>query len=155
MRNGTVVFLQQYLLKTTGYLHRRRSRQIFGGVKDFCPNFPKLVRKCFVRLLPTNFLPQSTWIPVVGVTPKKVLIVFFCKRWAPFFEVKQCWAPFLPGFSEIVHWFSEVLPNFSGILPKVSTNQNFWGCAFTPASYTTGYLGNEISVIFFLFYLRY
>jgi len=25
--------------------HRCMSRQIFGGVKDFCPNFPKLARK--------------------------------------------------------------------------------------------------------------
>jgi len=48
--------------------------------------------------------------------------VFFCKRWEPFSEVKQRWAPFLPGFSGL------------------STNQNIWGYAFTPcttASYTT------------------
>jgi len=28
-----------------GQTHRCRSRQIFGGAKDFCPNFPKLARK--------------------------------------------------------------------------------------------------------------
>jgi len=27
---------------------------------------------------------------------------------------------------------------FIEILPEFSTNQNFWGCACTPASYTTG-----------------
>jgi len=32
----------------------------FWGAKDFCPNFPKLSRKVFMRLLPTNFLPQRT-----------------------------------------------------------------------------------------------
>jgi len=64
--------------------------------------------------------------------------VFFCKRWAPFFQlqtlgatIKQRWAPFLPGLLEI-------LPRFLGILPGFSTNQNFWGCACTRASYTTG-----------------
>jgi len=30
--------------------HRCRSRQILGGAKNFCPNFPKLARKVFVRL---------------------------------------------------------------------------------------------------------
>jgi len=25
--------------------------------------------------------------------------VFFCKRWASFFEIKQPWAPFVQGFS--------------------------------------------------------
>ena len=65
----------------------------------------------------------------------------------PFFEVKQRWVPFLPGFSGILPWylgilpgFSGILSRFSGILPGLSTNQNFWGCACThctPASYTT------------------
>jgi len=53
------------------------------------------------------------------VTSKKGL-------WAPFFEVKQRWEPFLP--------------RFSGIVPGFLTNQNFWGCTWnpcTPASYTT------------------
>jgi len=42
------------------------------------------------------------------------------------------------GFSGILPKFSEFLPTFSGILPGFSTNQKFWGCACTPASYTTG-----------------
>jgi len=50
-----------------------------------------------------------------GVTSKKGLYVFFCTPWAPFFEIKRRWAPFLTGFS--------------GILPRFSANQNFWGCA--------------------------
>jgi len=41
--------------------HRCRSRQMFGGAKDSWPNFPKLARKVFVRLFPTNFLPQGSW----------------------------------------------------------------------------------------------
>jgi len=30
--------------------HRRRSRQIFGSAKDFCPNFPKLAQKVFCAI---------------------------------------------------------------------------------------------------------
>jgi len=41
-----------------------------------------------------------------GVTSKIGFHAFFCKHWAPFFEVKQRLAP------------------FSGILPRFSTNQN-------------------------------
>jgi len=43
--------------------------------------------------------------------------VFFYKSWAPFFQIKQRWAPFLA--------------KFSGILPGFSTNQNF-GCVLAP-----------------------
>jgi len=32
--------------------HRCRSRQLFGGAKDFCPNFPKLARKILQRKWP-------------------------------------------------------------------------------------------------------
>jgi len=42
----------------------------------------------------------------------------------------------LPGFSGILPRFSRILPKFSKILPWFSTNQNFWECACTPASYT-------------------
>ena len=101
--------------------HRCRNRQIFWGAKDFCPNLPKLARKVFMWLLPTDFLPQRSWRPCFGVTSKKGLHVFFCKCWPPFlyFEVKQRWAPFLSGFPRI-------FPRFSGIFPGISTNQNFW-----------------------------
>jgi len=35
---------------------RTRSRQIFGGAKDFCPNFPECARKSFLRQsLPYTF----------------------------------------------------------------------------------------------------
>jgi len=116
--------------------HRCKSRQIFDGTKNFCPNFPKLAQKVFVRLLPTNFLPQKLWRPFFGLTSKKELHVLLWKRWAPFFQVKQRWAPFSPVFLEIMPRFSRVLPRiigilhrFSGILPRFLTNQDFRGCA--------------------------
>jgi len=57
---------------------------------------PKLPEKFFVQLLPTKFLPQRSLKTFFGVTSKKGLHVFFCKPWAPFFEVKQLLAAFLP-----------------------------------------------------------
>jgi len=47
--------------------------------KDFCPNFAKLAQKFVVHLLPNVFV---VW------PPKNGLHLFFCKPWAPFFEVK-------------------------------------------------------------------
>jgi len=43
----------------------------------------------------------------------------------------------LPKFSRLLRRFSEVLSKFSRILPTFLTNQTFWGCICTPASYTT------------------
>jgi len=63
-------------------------------------------------------------MPLFGVTSKKRSSFIFLQMLGAIFEVKQGWAPFLP--------------RFSGILPGFSTNRNFWGCACTPASYTTG-----------------
>jgi len=37
--------------KSLCFNHRCRSKQSFGVAMDFCPNFPKLARKNFVRLL--------------------------------------------------------------------------------------------------------
>jgi len=99
-------------------VHRCRSRQIFGGAKDFCQNLPKLARKVFVRLLPTNFLPQGLRRTFVAWRPKNGFVVIFCKRLAPF------------------------LPRFSGILPGFSTNQNL-GVRLHPASYTTDPVANR------------
>ena len=58
----------------------------------------------------------------------KGLHVFLCKPSAPLFEVKQRWAPFLPGFS--------------GLLPRISANPNGCRCACnlcTPISNTTAF----------------
>ena len=101
-----------------------RSRQIFGGAKDFCPNFSKLARNVFCVVCKDH--EDLFWCDL----EQKRLYVFFCKRWAPFVEVKQRWVPFLPGRSRI-------LPKFLWIFPGFSKNLIFWGCTCTPASYTT------------------
>ena len=76
-----------------------------------------------VVLTPTS----PPWLrPCLVWSPKNGLHVSFCKPWVPFFEVKQRWAPFIPGFS--------------GIFLRFSANQNFGVCAWTtstPTSSTT------------------
>jgi len=120
---------------TTSSFAHRCSRQIFGDAKDFCRDFSILARKVFLWLLPINFLLQRSWRPSLGITSKKGLHVFFCKRWALCLEIKQHWVPFFPGFSYILH-------KFPGILLEFSTNHYFWGCACTPcttASYNSAF----------------
>jgi len=98
--------------------------KFFGDAKDFCPNFPKLARKIVLQLLPTNFLPQRSWRPIFGVTSKKMVFICFCANGRHF----------CPDFQGILPRFSMISPKYLGITPGFSTNQNFWGCAFTPAS---------------------
>jgi len=38
--------------------------------------------------------------------------MFFCRLWAPVFEVKQRWAPFFPGFVGNLYRFSDMLAGF-------------------------------------------
>ena len=77
-------------------------RRIFSRIS---PNLPE---KVFVQLLPTNFLPQRSLRPFFGVTSKTVLHVFLYKTWAPFFEVKQFWAPLLPDFQGFCPDFQQI-----------------------------------------------
>jgi len=52
----TVISQMRYdlrgIMMSQTLLHRCRSRQIFGGAKDFCPNFLKLARKKLQRKWP-------------------------------------------------------------------------------------------------------
>jgi len=107
--------------KISGWLrHKCRWKQIFGSAKAFCPILSKLARKLVLQLLPIKFLPQTSWRPFFGVTCKKDLHLFFCKRWASF----------LPGFSGTLRrylGFSRIFRDFAQIL----INQNFWECVCT------------------------
>ena len=58
---------------------RFRSMQIFGGAKDFCPNFHKFARKIIQRKLKKNQL-------------------HFFSCWPYFFQIKALQAPFLPKY---------------------------------------------------------
>ena len=111
----SVFFLSLYnknkQIAYTVCVHRWRSRQIFRGPKGFFPVFPQTSPKRFCVLFvhtysPTKYLKTYFWCDL----QKKVLIVFFCKRWAPFLPV-----------------FSRILARCPEDLPKFSTNQNFGG----------------------------
>jgi len=116
------------------------------------PEFPQTCPKCFLFDFCLQIFSHKNHEDRFMVRPRKKggLHLFLYKRWMKCFEVKQCWGPFLQRFSGILPRFSGILSGisgslsrFSGILPIFSeilpgfSNQNFWGCACTPASYTT------------------
>jgi len=70
----------------------------FWGCEGFLPEFSQTCPKSFGRLC-LQIFPSKIKKPFFGMTSKNGLHVFFCKRWAPFYEIKQGWAPFLPVFS--------------------------------------------------------
>jgi len=96
--------LQNYFWPTPG--HKCRSRQIFGHAKDFSPKSPKLARKVLC-----DFCQQ----------------IFSHKE--PFWRdlQKQDSCVFLQTLGPI---FAQIFRDFIWI----STNQNFWGFAFTPCN---------------------
>jgi len=90
--------------------------------EGFLPEFSQTCLKSFVGLCLQNF-SHKIMKTFFGMTSERGLRVFFWKCWVSFFEIKQRWEQFLP--------------KFSAILLGVSTNQNFWGCAYTPTSNIT------------------
>ena len=82
----------------------------FWGCKRF---LPKVSQTCSKRLS-CNFCRPFLWcdLQING------LHLCFCKPWAPFFQVKQRWAPFLPRFQGILPRYLGILLGFSRILPK-------------------------------------
>jgi len=95
-------------------IHRCRSKQKFGGAKDFCQNFSKLARKV-VQRLPTSFLPQRSWRPFLVWPPKKVFICFstnvgrhFCPDFQGFCSDFQ---GFCPDFRQIKTFGGALAPS--------------------------------------------
>jgi len=82
-------------------------RRIFGWI---FPNLPEKFCTSFVyKFSPTKMM--KTWFGMI-FKKEKGLRVFFCKSWAPFFKIKQRWAPFMPGFCP---HFQRFCPNFQKI----------------------------------------
>jgi len=79
------------------------------------PGFPQTSRNDFYAIFDYKFSPTKIIKTFFGVTPKKGLHVFYCKPWAPFFEVKQRSAPFLRGFSGMLPSFQQ-MKTFGGAL---------------------------------------
>jgi len=104
------------------------------NLAQISPNFPETFLCAFC---PQIFSHKNHEHLLVWCDLQKSHNMFFCNRWAPFFKSQTtlC-AIFALIFRDFLEC-SDVLPKISGILPKFLTNQNFWGCACTPASYTT------------------
>ena len=102
-------------------------RRIFAQIS---PNLPK---KFLCAFCPYIFSHKEDEGLFLVWPPKKVLIVFFCKRWAPFFEVKQCWAPFFLDFQGFYPDFQRFCPNFQGFCPNFQQIKTFGGALVPPA----------------------
>ena len=87
-RRVNTACMSEFTVFTNVREHRCRSRQILGGAKDFCPNFPD-----FWTTSCTNIF---SWRPFLGWPPKRSSCNKFCTRWAPFFWNRSTCAPFLP-----------------------------------------------------------
>jgi len=99
--------------------HRCRSRQIFGGAKDFFLNFPKLARNIFGPLLVRSFIQEDLQL---GWPPKKEKVfMWFCKRWAPFpsnqTHVVRHFCPDFQVFTDLQS-LSQILPIVTRILQR-------------------------------------
>ena len=100
--------------------HMCRSKQIFGGAKDFCPNFPELSRKAFgqffVRIFPptTQIMKTFLWDHL-----QKEAFMWLTTRWAPIFQNQTTWAPIFSHifrqFAQMFCFFARIFTEFCGI----------------------------------------
>jgi len=101
------------------FIYRYRSRQIFGGAKDFCPNFPNFsgnsLRECFV--------PHGSWTPSYGITSKKSSPCD-STRWVPVFQNQTTLGAI---FARVFKWFAEIFSYFANIFKNFA--QIFTECA--------------------------
>jgi len=86
------------IIRNLPIIHRRRSKEIFGGAKDFRPNFSKLARKFFLRLLPTNLHPKIMKIIFWCGLQKKVFICFSANVGRHFLKSNNVGRHFCPDF---------------------------------------------------------
>jgi len=106
----------------------------FWGCEGFLPEFPQTCPKKIWATFCANIFSQADLI--LEWSPKKGRHVILQKLGAIFFKSNQVWRHFYPdfqGFCKRLYRFPWILPGILPILP----NQNFWGCAWTPASYST------------------
>jgi len=114
--------------------YRCRNKQIFGGAKDFCPNFSKLAQKLLCNFCrPFLVWPFKKWSS----------LVFLQTLGENFLKLSNVGRHFYPNFQGFFLEIWGFCLDFQGFCPnfrRFSTNQLFWGCTCTPctpASYTT------------------
>ena len=102
--------------------HRCRSTQIFGGAKDFCPNFLKLARKYLDHFLCEYFLMKT----VFGM--KKIFHVILHTLGATFFKPKHAGHHFCGicrEFAQSFRGFAKVFTDFAQISADFADFQEF------------------------------
>ena len=88
----------------------------------------KHIKRHFAQIFPKK--TTKKW------RPKTLCTLILCAIFLKSKRIKR----FCDGF----HTFC---PNFKGYCPRIFTKSNFWGCASTPASYTSGFLVGFITAI--------
>jgi len=120
--------------------HRSNSRQMFGGAKDFCPNFLKRARKNFGPHLCEYFLVMT----VFGI--KKGFHVILHTFVTNFFKPKHVGRHFCHIFREFAQIFrgfprlSQISADFSDFqefCPDFHHIKTFGGALAPPSAYTT------------------
>jgi len=112
------------------FVHRCRSRQIFGGSKEFCPNFRKLAQKNFGPLFVRIFSHDDRFWDDL----QKRSSCDSAHVGRHFFQIKtRC---------EAVSRFPWIFRDFSWTFTKSKLlGVRFHSC--TPTSYTTGFMYNN------------
>ena len=109
--------------------HRCRSKQ----AKDFSRISPKLARKVVVRLLPTIFLPQRSWRPLLVWPPENRFLFVFLQMLGAISWSQTTLGAILSSFSGmprhlgILPRFSRFCPNFQGFCPDFWKIRTFGG----------------------------
>jgi len=107
----------------------------FFGCERFCPNLPKLAWKVFVQLLPTNFLPQSSWRPLFWCNHQnKVFMCFYANLGAMFWSQTTLGA---------------IFTGILGLLPRFSFGRALWN-PYAPTPNTTAF-HNSITGYFIVY----
>ena len=117
-----------------------RSRQNFGGAKNFCPNFPKLARKIFGPLFVRIFSHEDRIGRHFFKSKHVGRHIFQNKICRGLFLNQKTLGAFLRVFSKSLPRFSGILRRFSHNLPRfrrIFTKSKLLGVSVHPASYTT------------------
>jgi len=116
---GTTATLQGTIISLCRS-HRCRSRQIFVDAKDFCPNFPKLVRKNFGPLFVQMFSHEDCCWDDVQIKSSCNFGCHFTRIFIEFAMVFTSCARMSADFPQIFSDFAQIF-----------TTSKFWGCICT------------------------
>jgi len=116
--------------------------KFLGVQRIFARIFPNVPEKFWATFCANSF----SWRPFSGWLPKKIFM-WFCTPCDPFLSYQSTLGAILPVFSGSLPRFSVSLRRFSQILLEFWANQNFWGSACTPASYTTATTARRPTVL--------